>query len=234
MNVIILTDSQTRGIYPETGIYAAFHKEGGGFAESSDPKNLISYEVPHDFDVIQIVLGGWTLQEGWTPRVQEIVYSQCQERGWEPHEIDAVFIMGGLNDLRGNLLKDRTDEESYQLRNELVKSIELLGERIEMRLSYRARKIFMGTGKIWGSSSLYRTEIDPECLTSRFLDFTLFNYEICQRSIVWSLENRNLEYRNVFQYSGDGDIGDEIGHPNLNGRRKIAREIEELLLMISS
>jgi len=233
MNVVIITDSQTRNIKPEAGTYVAYHRENGKVKESPEPSNPTFYGVPFEFDVIQIVLGGWTIAAGWTSEIQEIVYKQCQQRNWEPYAIDAVFILGGLNDVRGNLLQNRTTEEAQKIRNKLLRDLEILAEKIEMKLSYRARVIYLGSGRIWGSSSRYQSAINSDVLIERFCDFTVFNYEVCQRSTIWRLKNKNLEYRSVFLYYGDEDIRDEIGHPSPSGRKKIANEIEELLIMIA-
>jgi len=231
MKVLIISDSQTRTITPERGTYLAYHKNQGNYTESPEPRDPIQFEVPPESEVIQIVFGGWTIKEGWTPEIQEIVYQGCHERNWEPGDIDAIFIIGGLNELRGNP-KGKYSEEEYQIiRNQLVRNVEYLMRIMGMKLSYRARKYYLGAGATWFCSLFNPPESEALLIQSKARHFTLFSWEIKQRAKMWRKRHDRWEYWNIFATCGSFDVLGTSNHLNTRGNRKIAQEIGDLLVI---
>ena len=233
MHILILSDAQTRNIKPINGAYAAFHKNGTTYRESLEPRSPELFEVPTDIEVLQIVLDGWTLQEGWTSEVQEIVYRKCNEQGWEPNSIDVVFLLGGFSELRGNLRIKNSETELQNLRNELIRNVEGILQQIEMKSSYQSIKFYLGAGAMWYDSSYYNREINSDLVQSKFRNIAIFNKEVALRSRRWRKMNSRLKFWNVFAILGNLNIQNEFGHLNWSGQMRIAQEIEELLVMVN-
>jgi len=233
MHILILSDAQTRNIKPINGAYTAFHKNGTTYRESPQPRSPKLFEVPMEIEVLQIVLGGWTLREGWTAEVQEIIYTKCNEQGWEPHSIDVVFFLGGFSELRGNLRTKNSKTELQNVRRELIMNVETIAQQIEMKLSYQSTKFYLGAGAMWYDPAYYNKEIDPDLVQLKFRNITLFNKEVAQRSMRWRKRNLGLRFWNVFAILGNLNIQNEFGHLNGSGQIKLAREIEELLVVVT-